>query len=65
MPKKTIATMYLLLKQDKDGNLTARQVNEDAATGQFAYGDAMVNLDANEQALAKNLLKSLQKKLEG
>ena len=65
MPKKTIATMYLLLKQDKDGNLTARQVNQDATTSQFAYGDAMVNLDANEKALAQNLLKSLQKKLEG
>ena len=65
MPKKVIATMYLLLKQDKDGNLTARQVNEDATTGQFAYGDVMVNLDANEKALAKNLIKSLKRKLEG
>lgn len=64
MPKKVIATMYLLLKQDKDGNLTARQVNEDATTGQFAYGDALVNLDANERAAAKNLVKSLQGKLE-
>ena len=65
MPKKTIATMYLLLKQDKDGNLTARQVNEDAGTSEFAYGDAMGDLDANERAMAKNLIKSLQKKLEG
>ena len=65
MPKKTIATMYLLLKQDKDGNLTARQVNEDADVHEFGFGDALIHLDANERALAKNLLKSLQRKLEG
>ena len=65
MPKKTIATMYLLLKQDEAGNLAARQVNEDASTHEFGFGDVMIHLDANEQALAKNLIKSLKKKLEG
>lgn len=60
--KKVITMVYLLLKQDAQGNLTARQVH--GADGQYAFGDAIIHLAANEQAQAKNLLKSLQGKLE-
>ena len=62
MPKKTVNVVYLLLKQDAEGNVTARQVHE--ADGEFAFGDALPSLAANEQAMAKNLLKSLKDKLE-
>jgi len=62
---KTIGKVYLLLKQDAEGNVTARQVNEDVDTGEFGFGDAMPDLKPNEQALARNLIASLKRNLEG
>lgn len=64
MPKKNVGVVYLLLKQDAEGNLTARQVHEDADSAEFGYGDAMIHLDPNEVALARNLIQSLKRKLE-
>lgn len=64
MAKKNIGKVYLLLKQDEDGNLTARHVSEDADSAEYGYGDAMIYLDKNEQALGRNLIRSLKDKLE-
>ncbi len=65
MPQKNVGVVYLLIKRDADGEVTARQVNEDADTGAFDFGDGMAALKPNEQALARNLIASLKRNLEG
>lgn len=63
MPKKNVGVVYLLIKQDGD-EITARQAHHDLDAEEYAFGDGMIELKTNEQALARNLIRSLKRNLE-